>query len=68
MCTEELRKERFTFGKYKGKMIANVFITDEDYINWLSDDQYRFEVSDYWRKKIEEFGIKNRKNSYCTYI
>ena len=33
-------------------MIANVFITDEDYINWLSDDQYRFEVSDYWRTKI----------------
>ena len=63
MCTEEVRKERFTFGKYKGKMIANVFITDEDYINWLSDDQYRFEVSDYWRKKIEEFGMKNRKNS-----
>lgn len=68
MIPEEIRKERFTFGKYKGKMIANVMITDKDYILWLSEDQYRFELSTYWQEQIAKFRDENKNNSYITYM
>lgn len=65
---ENIRKERFTFGKYKDKMIANVMITDKDYILWLASDEYRFRLSDYWRHRIEKFKLENGNTSYTTYV
>ena len=65
---EEIKKERFTFGKYKGKMIANVMITDKDYMLWLSEDQYRFELSSYWQEQLSKLRSENKNLAYTTYV
>lgn len=65
---EEIKKERFTFGKYKGKMIANVMITDKDYMLWLSEDQYRFELSQYWQEQLSKLRLENKNLAYTTYV
>jgi hypothetical protein len=63
---ESNRTERFTFGKYKGKMIQNICITDQSYIEWLGSDENRFRLSDHWRNKIEE--ISRNKKVKATYM
>lgn len=64
----EYRKERLTFGKYKGKMIANIEIIDPDYLKWLSTDTYRYSLSDYWRTRIENTYINKENLIQATYM
>lgn len=60
------KNERFTFGKYKGKLISNIKVIDNDYLNWLGGNEYRFKLSDTWRYYCEF--IHNKNQIYTTYM
>lgn len=60
------KKERFTFGKYNGKLINNIKITDKDYLKWLGNSDMRYKLSDTWRYYCEQ--LYNPNESYTTYM
>lgn len=60
------KQERFTFGKYKGKLINNIKIIDNDYLKWLGNNDMRFKLSDTWRYYCEQ--QYNPDIVYTTYM
>lgn len=60
------KKERFTFGKYNGKLINNIRITDKDYLKWIGGDECRFKLSDTWRYYCEQ--LYEPDATYTTYM
>lgn len=60
------KKERFTFGKYKDKLINNIRLTDPDYIKWVGGEECRFKLSDTWRYYCEQ--QYNPDTTYTTYM
>lgn len=61
------KKERFDFGKHKGKLIQTVLITDPQYLVWLAEYADMNTISDTWRQYIYEFAEKRSKIRYATY-
>jgi len=62
-------KEKLNFGKYQGRTLSNVMITDPQYLVWLvkeSDSKNR--ISDSWRQYIEDFSYTQSKKNFATYM
>ena len=63
------KSERLTFGKYKGRTISSVMITDPKYLIWLVEESdNRYNISDSWRKYLEDYSYNESKKRYCTYV
>lgn len=62
------RTERFTFGKYTGKLIQNICVTDLNYIIWLGNDVSRFKLSYPWQKFVEKIRNDNKPQLMTTYV
>ena len=60
--------ERLTFGKYKGKLIATLMITDVRYLMWLITSDNKYLISDTWRKYLENYAEEQSRKVYCTYM
>ena len=50
MTIDQAKKWALPFGKYKGELISDVFVEDENYIEWLYD---RLDENDKLRLAIE---------------
>ena len=62
-------KETLTFGKYKGRTISSVMITDPNYLLWvINESDNKYNISDTWRCYLEEYAYKESKKNYCTYV
>lgn len=63
------KSERLTFGKYKGRTISSLMITDPKYLIWLVDESdNKDKISDSWRKYLEDYSYNESKKRYCTYV
>lgn len=64
------KKEKLTFGKYKGKTLSTIMITDPKYLLWLinDSDDAKYKISDTWREYLEEYSYTQSKKTYCTYM
>ena len=63
------KSEKLTFGKYKGRTLSSLMITDPKYLCWLVDESdNKYNISDSWRKYIEEYSYNESKKRYCTYV
>ena len=62
-------KEKLTFGKYQGRTLSTVMITDPQYLVWIvKESNNKYKISDTWREYIEEFSYNQSKRSYSTYM
>lgn len=62
-------KEKLTFGKYQGRTLSTVMITDPQYLVWLvKESKNKYKISDTWRQFIEDFSYTQSKKSYSTYM
>lgn len=59
--------ERFDFGKYKGKLLVTVRMTDPQYIAWLGTTEGRFRLSDTWRQYCEDAAYNKANLHYASY-
>ena len=50
MTISQAKKLRLPFGKYKGLLITEVFLEDEEYLEWLHD---QLEIDDNLKLAIE---------------
>lgn len=63
------KSERLTFGKYKGRTISSIMITDPKYLIWLVDESdNKDKISESWRKYLEDYSYNESKKRYCTYV
>ena len=62
-------KEKLSFGKYKGRTISSVMITDPKYLLWVvNESNNKYNISDTWRCYLEEYAYNESKKNYCTYV
>ncbi len=62
-------KEKLDFGKYKGRTISSLMITDPKYLIWLvTESENKYNISDTWRQYLEEYSYAESQKRYCTYM
>ena len=62
-------KEKLTFGKYQGRTLSTVMITDPQYLVWVvKESKNKYKISDTWRQYIEDFSYIQSKKNYSTYM
>ena len=63
------KKEKLTFGKYKGRTLSTIMITDPQYLLWvINDSDGKYKISDTWRQYLEEYSYNQSKKVYTTYM
>lgn len=61
--------EKLNFGKYKGRTLSTIMITDPQYLIWLvKESNNKNDISDSWRQYIEDFSYMESKKKYVTYM
>jgi uncharacterized protein (DUF3820 family) len=63
------KTEKLNFGKYQGRTLSTVMITDPQYLLWVvneSDNKYK--ISETWRQYLEEYSYTQSKKKYVTYM
>jgi len=61
--------EKLNFGKYKGRTLSTIMITDPQYLVWLvKESNNKYDISDSWRQYIEDFSYMESKKQYVTYM
>jgi len=61
--------EKLNFGKYKGRTLSSLMITDPNYLMWIvNESDKKYDISDTWRQYLEEFSYTQSKKRYCTYM
>lgn len=62
------KKEKLNFGKYQGRTLSTIMITDPQYLIWLVNDSYnKYRISDTWREYLEEYSYTQSKKKFATY-
>lgn len=62
-------KETLTFGKYRGRTVSSVMISDPSYLMWVvNESDMKDRLSDNWKEYIEEYSYTHNKKQYCTYM
>lgn len=63
------KSERLTFGKYKGRTLSSVMLTDPQYLVWtVKESNNKYNISDSWKEYIEDFSYMESKKRYTTYM
>lgn len=62
-------KEKLTFGKYQGRTVSSVMITDPSYLMWVvNESDMKRRLSDTWVQYIEEYSYTQSKKRFVTYM
>ncbi len=62
-------KEKLTFGKYQGRTVSSVMITDPTYLMWVvNESNMKNTLSDSWQQYIEDYSYTQSKKQYATYM
>ena len=62
-------KEKLTFGKYKGRTLSTIMITDPQYLMWVvNDSDNKYNISDSWRQYLEDYSYTHSRKVYSTYM
>jgi len=62
-------KEKLTFGKYQGRTLSSVMVTDPDYLVWVvNQSNMKREISDTWVQYLEDYSYTMSKKQYVTYM
>ena len=62
-------KERINFGKYQGRTLSSIMITDPGYLVWVvNDSNMKNRISDTWKQYIEEYSYTQSKRQFATYM
>ena len=62
-------KEKLTFGKYKGRTLSTIMITDPQYLMWVvNESNNKYNISDSWREYLEDYSYTQSKKVYSTYM
>lgn len=62
-------KEKLTFGKYQGRTVSSVMITDPEYLMWVvNESNKRYCLSDTWVEYIEQYSYTINKSKPVTYM
>lgn len=62
------KKEKLTFGKYQGRTLSTIMITDPDYLLWMIETDCKYKISDTWRQYLEDYSYYQSQKNYCTYM
>ena len=63
------KKEKLSFGKYKGRTLSTIMITDPQYLIWVvNESDGKYKISDTWRQYLEEYSYKQSRTQYTTYM
>lgn len=62
-------KEKLTFGKYKGRTLSTIMITDPEYLMWVvNETDSKYNLSDSWRQYLEDYSYTQSRKVYSTYM
>jgi len=62
-------KEKLTFGKYEGRTLSSIMITDPQYLLWVvNESKMRNRISDTWKQFLEDYSYTQSKKQYVTYM
>lgn len=62
-------KEKLTFGKYQGRTLSNVMMTDPQYLMWVvKESNMKNRISDTWKQYLEEYSYNTSKRQYVSYM
>ena len=62
-------KEKLNFGKYKGRTLSTIMITDPQYLLWvINDSDNKYSISDSWRQYLEDYSYTQSRKVYSTYM
>lgn len=62
------KKEKLTFGKYQGRTLSTIMITDPNYLLWMIETDCKYKISDTWRQYLEDYSYYQSQKNYCTYM
>lgn len=63
------KKEKITFGKYRGRTLSSIMISDPAYLMWVvNESDMKNRISDTWKEYLEEYSYMQSKRKYCTYM
>ena len=62
-------KEKLTFGKYQGRTVSSVMITDPSYLMWVvNESSMKRTLSDTWVQYLEDYSYTLSKKQSVTYM
>ena len=62
-------KEKLNFGKYRGRTLSSVMISDPKYLVWVANESnMKNSISDTWKAYLEEYSYNCSKKQYVTYM
>ncbi|MBQ3415363.1 MAG: hypothetical protein IJH39_08485 [Clostridia bacterium] len=62
-------KEKITFGKYQGRTLSSIMITDPSYLVWVvNESDMKNRISDTWKQYLEDYSYTMSKKQYATYM
>ena len=62
-------KEKITFGKYQGRTLYSIMITDPSYLVWVvNESDMKNRISDTWKQYLEDYSYIMSKKQYATYM
>lgn len=62
------KKEKLKFGKYQGRTLSTIMITDPEYLMWVIESDNKYKISETWRQYLEDFSYTQFKKQYTTYM
>lgn len=63
------KNEKLNFGKYQGRTLSTIMITDPQYLMWLvNESNSKYKISEGWRQYLEEYSYTQSKKKYATYM
>jgi hypothetical protein len=62
-------KEKLSFGKYQGRTVSSVMITDPEYLVWVvNESDKKNSLSDTWVEYISQYSYSCSKKKFVTYM
>ena len=62
-------KEKLNFGKYKGRTLSSVMISDPNYLVWVvNESNMKKNISDTWQEYLKEYSYTQSKKQFVTYM
>ena len=63
------KTEKLNFGKYQGRTLSTIMITDPQYLVWVvKESNNKYKISETWREYIEEYSYTQSKKRFVTYM
>jgi len=63
------KKEKLTFGKYQGRTLSSIMVTDPSYLMWVvNESDMKDRISDTWKQYLEDYSYMQNKKKYVTYM